>query len=98
SPRGDLSELPSHERESVERHLNFARNLHIETRILQGQSQADALVGFAHRQQITQIFLARSRVRRLKLLVGRGLVPQVLRLAHDIQVTVVAERKMKNPV
>jgi two-component system sensor histidine kinase KdpD len=32
-PTGDLSGLPLAEREAVEKHLNFARNLHIETRI-----------------------------------------------------------------
>src|SRR6185369_7178063 len=37
SPQADLSELPEPERDAVERHLNFARNLHIETRVLQGQ-------------------------------------------------------------
>jgi two-component system sensor histidine kinase KdpD len=93
SPRGDVSELPSNERESVERHLNFARNLHIETRILQGQSPAVTLVEFAHRHQITQIFLTRSRSRTFKLFRVRSLVSQVLRLASDIQVTVVAERR-----
>jgi K+-sensing histidine kinase KdpD len=33
--RGDLQGLPP-KREAVERHLNFARNLHIETRVLKG--------------------------------------------------------------
>jgi two-component system sensor histidine kinase KdpD len=88
----DLSDLSSSARESVEKHLNFARNLHVETRILQGQNPAATLVEFAHRYQITQMFLARSRG-RFKLLRSRSLVSQVLRLARDIQITVVAERK-----
>jgi two-component system sensor histidine kinase KdpD len=92
SPRGDLSELSAPHRDSVQKHLNFARNLHIETRILQGHDAAATLVDFAHRQQITQIFLTRSR--RMNLLpMRRSLVSQVLRLAQDIQLTVVAERK-----
>jgi len=96
APAGDLSSLPPQERESVERHLNFARNLHIETRILQGQNAAATLVDFAHRHQITQIFLARSRSRRWKLLPPGSLVSQVLRLAQDIQITVIAERRKRN--
>ena len=88
----DLSNLPPEARETVERHLNFARNLHIETRILQGQSTALALVEYAHRYQITQMFLARRRSRFI-ILPGRSLIAQVLRLAQDIQITVVAERK-----
>src|SRR5579871_5850322 len=36
-PTGDLSALSTAEREAIERHLNFSRNLHIETRVLDGQ-------------------------------------------------------------
>jgi two-component system sensor histidine kinase KdpD len=95
SPHEDLSDLTPIKRQSVEKHLNFARNLHIETRILQGQNPAVTLVEFAHRHQITQIFLTRSRSRRLQLLRRNSLVSQVLRLAQDIQITVVAERKKR---
>src|SRR5215470_19330750 len=49
SRHGDLSELAPGERDFVERHLNFARNLHIETRILEGHNPATTLVEFAHR-------------------------------------------------
>jgi two-component system sensor histidine kinase KdpD len=93
STAGDLSGLASLERESVEKHLNFARNLHIETRILQGHDPAATLVDFAHRHQVTQLFLMRSHGPRWKLLLRRSVISQVLRLAQDIQVTIVAERK-----
>ena len=93
SPRGELTELPPAVRDAVEKHLNFARNLHIETRILHGQSAAETLVNFAHRHQITQIFLTRSSSRRFWVLPGQSLVSQVLRLAQDTQITVVAERR-----
>jgi len=92
SSRTDLSDLSPEKRETVEKHLNFARNLHIETRVLPGESPADTLVDFAHRHQVTQIFLTRSR--RL-LLPATSLVSKVLRLAADIQVTIVAERKKR---
>src|SRR5215471_15787160 len=92
SSRTDLSDLSQEKRETVEKHLNFARNLHIETRVLPGESPADTLVDFAHRHQVTQIFLTRSR--RL-LLPATSLVSKVLRLAADIQVTIVAERKKR---
>ena len=95
STTGDLSNLPPAERESVERHLNFARNLHLETRTLEGQNRASTLVDFARRHQIRQIFLTRPRSRRWKLLPNRSLISQVLRLAQDIQVTVVADRKRR---
>ena len=60
---GDLGALPESEREAVEQHLNFARNLHIETRILGGEAIAPTILDFARRNQVTQIFLARPRGR-----------------------------------
>jgi two-component system sensor histidine kinase KdpD len=89
---GDLAGLPAKQRETVERHLNFARSLHIETRVLQGGDAAATLVDFARVHQITQIFLARPRhVPKLKL--GRTLAQKIVQLAEEMQVTVVAERK-----
>ncbi len=92
SQRADLSDLPAAEREVVEKHLNFARNLHIETRVLSSQNPAATIVDFAHRHQVTQVFLTRSRQ---SLLPATSLVSKVLRLASDLQITVVAERKKK---
>ena len=78
----------------VERHLDFARKLQIETRVLPEENEAAALVNFAHRNSITQIFLAKPERPRLGLFArNRDLAMQVIRLARDIQVTVVAERK-----
>jgi two-component system sensor histidine kinase KdpD len=91
SETGDLDSLPTTEREAVERHLNFARNLRIETRILQGQKAAAVLVDFARRERITQIFLMRPNG-RWKFLPGRSLTSEILRLAPDMQINVVAER------
>ncbi|MBV9505538.1 MAG: histidine kinase [Acidobacteriia bacterium] len=93
-PSGDLKELPAADRESVERHLNFARNLHIETRILEGAEVATALVNFARRNQITQIFLARPRGNRWSLpLFSRDLVQRIVNIARDMQIVIVAERQ-----
>jgi two-component system, OmpR family, sensor histidine kinase KdpD len=95
SETGDVSNLPSSEREAVERHLNFARNLQIETRLLQGENVAAVLVDFARRERITQIFLMRPHDKRWKLLRSRSVPSQILRLAQDMQITVVAERRGK---
>jgi len=91
---GGLRALSEQERESVERHLNFARNLHIETRVLEGEDLASTLVDFARRNQITQIFLARPRERDWRSLVGRDLIQRVVGLAKDMQVVIVSEREM----
>jgi two-component system sensor histidine kinase KdpD len=95
SHASDLANLPPRERESVEKHLNFARNLHMETRVLQGQNAATTLVEFAHRHHVTQMFLLRSRSRHLQLPIRRSLTREVLRLARDIQITVIAERSKR---
>lgn len=92
-PAGDLSGLSETDRESVERHLNFARNLRIETRILEGQAIAPTLVDFARRNQITQIFLARSADRGWFHPFSSSLVEKIVRLARDMQVVIVSSRE-----
>ena len=90
---GDLNGLPPADREAIERHLNFARNLHIETRILEGEDVASAMVDFARRNQITQIFLTRPRDRVWFPRLGRDLVQRIVGLAKDMQVVIVSERQ-----
>ena len=91
-PSGDLSSLPESEHESIDRHLNFARNLHIETRILEGHDAASALVDFARRNRITQLFLARPHDRRLFPRMSRSLVQRVVALANEMEIVIVSER------
>jgi two-component system sensor histidine kinase KdpD len=90
---GDLSTLPEHDREAISRHLNFARNLHIETRILEGEDVAPMLVDFARRNGITQIFLSRPSDRHWFPLFSRNLVQKIVALAKDMQIVIVSERK-----
>jgi two-component system sensor histidine kinase KdpD len=89
----DFREMPSAQREAVEKHLNFARNLRIETRLLQGKDAARTVVDFARLNGITQIFLLRPQGAPWSKILGRGLHQQVVRLARDMQVTIVAERR-----
>lgn len=89
---GDLARLPEADREAIEKHLNFARHLHIETRILAGDEIAAALVDFARRNQVTQIFLAHPRERVGIPFLSRGLVERILEIAKDMQIVLVAER------
>jgi K+-sensing histidine kinase KdpD len=80
-------------RAAVARHLDFARRLHIETRTLEAHDAAAALVAFARANAVTQIFVPRPARRWLSLLSRRHTAMRVVALAHDMQVTVVAERK-----
>jgi two-component system, OmpR family, sensor histidine kinase KdpD len=83
-------------RDAVEQHLNFARNLHIETRVLEGKDEAAAVVDFARRNHVTQIFMAKPEAHPRLPLLDRNLVQRVVQRAHDIQIVIVAERQPKS--
>jgi two-component system, OmpR family, sensor histidine kinase KdpD len=91
----DFTDLKPTEREAVEKHLRFARNLRIETQILAGQDVPRTVVDFAHRNQVSQIFVARSQGRVLERLLGRNYAEEIVRIASDLQVTVVADRSRR---
>jgi len=83
--------------EAIEKHLNFARNLHIETRTLEGDDPATSIVDFARRNQITQILVGRPKKRSLvSRLLGTDLVLRIVREATDTRVTVVAQRRRQH--
>ncbi|MGB8456208.1 MAG: hypothetical protein WCE50_00735 [Candidatus Acidiferrum sp.] len=92
-----FSDLEPTQREAVEKHLRFARNLRIDTQILAGRDVPQTVVDFAHRNGVGQIFVARSQVRLRERLLGRNYAEDIVRIAHDLQVTVVADRSRKQP-
>jgi two-component system, OmpR family, sensor histidine kinase KdpD len=87
----NLEAMPAPDRDALEKHLNFARNMRITTRVLQGGDVARTLVDFARRNQSTQIFLAHSE-ERLFTPFSAGLIQRVVRLARDMQVVIVSDR------
>jgi two-component system sensor histidine kinase KdpD len=89
----DLSKLPAEKREAIERHLNFARNLHLETHVLEGSDVVDTLMGFARLHGVTQIFVARPQYPRRPAFLGMNWVHRIVAEARDMQVTIVAERR-----
>ncbi|MBV9610934.1 MAG: hypothetical protein JO091_00605, partial [Acidobacteriaceae bacterium] len=91
--QADLNGLPPEQRQAVERHLNFARNLHIDTRVLPGTDHAQALVDFARVHNARQIFLPRLIGKGVDRLRGKSLVNQVVGLADDMEITIVADRR-----
>jgi len=80
------------EREAVERHMNFARNLRIDTHVVEGPDAAAAIADFARSQRVTQIFMGRPGPRGLLKRFGESVVQQVVRQARDKQITIVAQR------
>ncbi len=93
NPETKSRRLADADREAIARHLNFARNMRIETRILNGDDVAQTLVDFARRNQITQIFLSRNRERPAIPLLPEGLLQKIVRLAKDMQIVIVSERQ-----
>jgi two-component system sensor histidine kinase KdpD len=91
----ELSQLPAEERQLVEKHLRFARSLQIETQILSGTDIAKTVVEFARRNQVTQIFAAHTPASFRERLRGRNYAENIVRLAQDLQVTVVADRSRR---
>jgi two-component system, OmpR family, sensor histidine kinase KdpD len=93
SEHPDLQTLPPLKRDAVKRHLNFARNLHIDTRVLVGHDHAPTVVEFARLHNARQIFLPRLVGKGTDRLLGKSLVNQIVSLAHDMEVTIVADRR-----
>ncbi len=89
----NFASLPAARKEAIERHLNFARNLHLETHILEGADIVETVMNFARLHRVTQIFVARPQYSRWHGLVGMNFVHRIVAEARDMQVTIVAERR-----
>jgi two-component system sensor histidine kinase KdpD len=83
----------SHNREAVERHMSFARNLRIETHVIPGKDVPLALANFARTRGVTQIFMGRSAPLPWWKRYRESVVQRLVRQARDMQITIVAERK-----
>ena len=80
--------------EGMQKHMNFARNLHIESRTLEGSDPAETIVDFAHRHLVTQILVGRPKKQNLvSRLFFADLVFRIVRKAKDIRVIIVADRR-----
>jgi two-component system sensor histidine kinase KdpD len=77
--------------EEVEQHLGFARSLRVQTHVIESDNVPAAIADFARGQRVTQIFMGRPAPvpmwRR-----GKDTVQQVVQLAPDKQITIVAQR------
>jgi K+-sensing histidine kinase KdpD len=62
---------------AVEKNLTYARNLHVEHRVLDAKNPAQAIVDFAHLHPMTQIFAGRQHKSR-RFGIGRTLVQKLL--------------------
>jgi two-component system sensor histidine kinase KdpD len=76
-------DLTAELKKAVERHLGFARSLHIETTVLKAKDAAKAIADFARERKVTQLFISQNSK------AAHSLVNNV----REMQVTVVAERR-----
>jgi len=93
SPDGTLDGLSAENREAVDRHLGFARNLRIRTEVVPDADVAAGIVRFAHEHGATQIFMGRSSSRNWKERLQGSRLQRVVRLARDTEITIVSERR-----
>jgi two-component system sensor histidine kinase KdpD len=96
-PPSAADDLSKTVRAAIQRHLEFARGLRIETRILEGENAAETLLDFTCSNGVTQIFLSKPSKAAASVLGRRNFVMDVVRLAKDRQVTVVADRRLSSP-
>jgi two-component system sensor histidine kinase KdpD len=89
-PRPDWKGVPAQERAAVERHLKLAEELRLKTELWVGRDIARTLVEHARETGVTRLFIGRSRESRWRLFLRGDLIDRVLRLAPDLQITVVS--------
>ena len=80
-------------RGAVERHLSFARNLRIETHVVEAPDVPLAITAFARERGVTQIFVGRSPRQPWWKRSRETVVERIVRHARDMQVTIVAEKR-----
>ena len=91
-PRRSKIRPPNEAPGELQTHLNFARNLHIETRILEGDDAAQTIMDFVRRNQITQILLGRPKYSWGRL-IRTDPILRIARKAKDVRVILVAARR-----
>ncbi|HEY7099550.1 MAG TPA: magnesium transporter [Terriglobales bacterium] len=89
--------LPAEDHPTIERHLRFAENLQISTETIHGKNRAQALVDYARKNGVTQIFLSRDVAPRRRWFPGLDFTEQVLERANEMELTVVAEHRSASP-
>jgi len=90
---GDRSGTSEADREAIEKHLNFARNLRLETRILEGADTALVVIDFARRNEVTQIFVTRPHSPAWGPAFSKDPVQRIIDRAKDMQIVIVSDRE-----
>jgi two-component system sensor histidine kinase KdpD len=91
----EFSQLPIEERKLVEEHMRFARSLQVEAQVMSGRNIVETVVEYARRNHVTQIFVTNVHPSLLDRLRGKDDAGDIVRLAQEMQVTVVADRSRR---
>jgi len=94
-PSGDLSRASEEDREAIEKHLNFARALRLETRVLEGADTASVVIDFARRNEVTQIFVTRPESGAWGPIFSKDQVQRLIDRAKDMQIVIVSDREQR---
>jgi two-component system sensor histidine kinase KdpD len=84
----DRSDAEAH----LQKHLSFARNLHIDVEVVQANDVAQAVVDFARKRNATQIYVSGHAQQPWKSFFNRSMPQQIVRLARDKRVVIVSDR------
>jgi two-component system, OmpR family, sensor histidine kinase KdpD len=77
---------------TLDKHVNFARNLQIEVEVLESDAVAPAVVDFARRRRVSQIYTSSPDLQPWRSFWRRSIPQQIVRLARDMRVVIVSHR------
>lgn len=89
--RLDRASVTRSEERRVEKALRLAERLGATTARLNAKDVADEILGYARRNNITQIVIGRSRAGQVGEWLGRSLSDQLVSRARDLSITVLAQ-------
>ena len=83
---------PKNAETNLDKHLSFARNLHIDVEVLNTDRVAQAVVDFARQKHASQIYVSSPDQQPWRSLWRRTVPQQIVRLARDMRVVIVSNR------
>ncbi len=92
APDEDWTGISLEERARTEAHLELARTLHLQARILHGSHVPRTLADFATRHRVTRLLLGRSHKTGWREFFQRSLLEQIIRICPWLDLVVISER------
>ncbi len=80
--------LSNKDQETLDANLALARQIGAQVEVLQESDAAEAILGYARRKGITQIFIGHSQEERAWRWLGAGMVDRLIRAAEGIDISI----------